>query len=155
MSDAPLHHEAVHEAGHAVMARRLGARIHSIKIDLADPHGAAEVNLRCWPNGPASPDDDYRVACSSEECLGAFGFDFGDGHGSRKDRDRMVAIVLEKFPDDEATQDHFRTNLNKEVGQWFEQPNVRSAVVELVEALMREGQISGTEAEAIIDRHLA
>jgi hypothetical protein len=43
MNKAPLHRGAVHEAGHAVMARVLAVKLGRIRINLADPCEAARA----------------------------------------------------------------------------------------------------------------
>ena len=43
MNNTPFHRGAIHEAGHAVMARKLGAELGLIAINLANPHEAAHA----------------------------------------------------------------------------------------------------------------
>ena len=66
-----LNHGAVHEAGHAVMARKLGAGLRSIRVDLADPHGAAHAQV-IWTEETPTLANEIRVAAASRACLLAF-----------------------------------------------------------------------------------
>ena len=154
MSDAPLHRGAVHEAGHAVMARLLGGGIRSIKVDLTDPHGDAHTDL-IRTEETLAPKNRMLISAASRACLLTFGCDVLHDGELWKDEGVIDTIAHELFPDDEAQQERCKERWTQEVERWFDQPNVRAAVVELVDALMREGQINGTEAEAIIDRHIA
>ena len=68
MSDAPLHSGAVHEAGHAVMAHLLRVKVGRIRIDLADPDGAARACIE-----PTNAENRIRIAAAGDACLRAFG----------------------------------------------------------------------------------
>jgi len=102
-----------------------------------------------------APKNRMLISAASRACLVAFGCDVLHDSGLWKDEGVIDTIAHELFPDDEAQQERCKERWTQGVERWFDQPNVRAAVVELVDALMREGQINGTEAEAIIDRHIA
>jgi hypothetical protein len=153
MSNTPLHRGAVHEAGHAVMAHLLKAKLGPITIDLNNPCGDGRTDV-IWPGVGLDPEDDYRVAGASSVCLFTFGFDISLDEGTQKDQARIVEILADKFPDDEVGQNLYMEKVDGEIVLRFEQPDVRAAVKALVAALMRVGRIEGAEAQAIVDHHL-
>jgi len=85
MSDTPLHRGAVHEAGHAVMARLLGGGIRSIKVDLSDPHGGAHTDL-IGTEETLAPKNRMLISAASRACLVAFGCDVLHDSGFGKTR---------------------------------------------------------------------
>jgi hypothetical protein len=144
-----LHSGAVHEAGHAVMARLLKLRLGPIVIALADPNGDAHA-----PVEPTNAENTARIAAAGDACLRAFGIDTRHRQGAFGD-EVMIQNALEELCDDEAEHPRRRLEMIAEVEELFTRPDVRRAVLALVQALMREGRIEGNEAQAIIDRHLA
>ena len=154
MTEPALHRGAVHEAGHAVMARWLGASLRSIKVDRDDPSAPGRI-VMIWPNGRASPEDELRVAAAGRICLVEFGFEIGLDVGPTLDWDQMSNALAKMFPDDEAKQDLYQEKVDAELAEWFGQANVRSAVERLVKVLTRLGEIDGPQAQTIIDPVLA
>ena len=154
MNWPPLHSGAVHEAGHAVMARYLGVALGHVRIDLADPLGNGRTCVH-WTDATLTPENEIRVLAASRASLLAFGVDTELDYGLIVDHDRINEIAADKiFPDDQAAQARYIEAVDAEVEEYFSQPNVRAAVEGLVAALTRSGEIDGDEAMAIIDRHL-
>jgi hypothetical protein len=131
------------------MARLLKVKVGRIRIDLADPDGAARACIE-----PTNAKNRIRIAAAGDACLRAFGIVTALHQGALMDEIEIDNALSELY-DDEADHPRLRCEAIAEVERWFDPPNVRAAVVELVEALMRQGQIDGTEAEAISDRHIA
>ena len=154
MSNTPFHRGAIHEAGHAVMARKLGAELGLIAINLANPHEAAHAQV-IWTEEIRTPANEIRVAAASRACLLAFGYNTSLDQGLVGDQVVIDNELSELLPDDETRKQRYLAQVDAELGLLFNRPNVRAAVVGLVETLMHEGQIDGPLAEAIIDRHLA
>jgi hypothetical protein len=135
------------------MARLLHLGLGPITIDFKDPDKRAQAQV-IWPN-EKNPADDMRVAAASRACLMAFGFDIIHDFGLTGDQ---IAFdnAAEELSDDEGEQQHWKDKIDDEVAALFKRSDVRAAVAALAGALMlHDGQMDGSEAEAIIDRHLA
>jgi hypothetical protein len=72
---------ACHEAGRAVMARKLGLSLHSIRLNPASDTGPVDV---LWPSG-IIPEKELRVAAAALTCTRAFGIDTSRSQGGFKD----------------------------------------------------------------------
>ena len=141
---------AYHEAGHAVIARCLGAGIEAVWIVPQDLKGQVSVS---WPD-EAPVDHQIMALLASLECLRAFGIP--DPHDLHFLSDAVaIGNLLETIiPDDEPAQEAHRNKLEDAVAGLFARPGVRAAAQHLAQALHREHHLTGGEATAILDRHL-
>jgi hypothetical protein len=149
-----LYYAAVHEAGHAVLARSLGASVVVVRVDLTGS-GEATTSVR-WPEGGPALMNHLRVAAAGGACLRAFGFTTLLDAGLFHDEVEIQNALDDLLPhaDDDAIRDEFRDRVVSEVEQIFNMAQFRSAVQELAERLSSEGEINGVDAERAIDRHL-
>lgn len=151
--DITLANEAVHEAGHAVMARHLGLRLERVWINPSEGSGRV-----CLPE-TVMPDQDQAllILAASRACMRAFNIDTHHDQGPFRDVVEMRNIFDEKYPDDdedEVAQCHRIAELDVKVDEFFNRQDVRAAARALAEALTRENEVDGPRAEATIDRHL-
>lgn len=141
---------AYHEAGHAVIARYLGADVGAVWIVPQEPKGQVSV---FWPD-EAPVDHQVMALLASLACLRAFGIpDPHDLHflGDVVEISNLLeTIILE----DEPAQDAHRDRLEDAVAGLFARPGVRAAAQHLAQALHRERRLTGEEATAILDHHL-
>lgn len=99
MGDVPLAGEAVHEAGHAVMARYLGLGLERIWISRAEGSGKTCV---LWPDG-MNQKKDLLILAAARGCMRAFGIDTLADQGSFRDVAQISTTLTEMFPtEDEA-----------------------------------------------------
>ena len=150
---APLAPEAVHEAGHAVMARHLGLHLEQVWINPSE--GAGRV---CLPEN-VMPDQNQAllILAASRACMRAFDIDTLHDQGPFRDVVEMRKIFDERYRDDdenEVAQCHRIAELDVKVDEFFHRQDVRAAARALAEVLTRENEVDGPRAEAIIDRHL-
>ena len=144
MRDAGLHPTAVHEAGHAVLARLFNLRLGPISL-IDGGHADAELM--------ANAEVRARIAIAGDVCMRAFGISTFHCQGGWSD-EGVVRTVLGETHDEEEHLQRRSNELTAEVEEFFTRPNVRNAVLALAQALMREGLIEGDEAEATIDQQL-
>lgn len=150
MNVIPLHRGAVHEAGHAVVARRLRACLGRIRINRDDPSGDASTDVS-WPSGTGRPLDRIYVAAAGAACLRAFGFDTHIDLGSLGDEAVIQTLLDELLPDEERAQELYRAEAIALVELWLEEPRMRAAVEALALELDRMGELEGLRAQEIID----
>ena len=151
-SNFRLANEAVHEAGHAVMARYLGFGLQRIWINGAEQTGRACVRLPHTKSQKA----ELLILAGARICMQGFGIDTRFDQGGLADEARIRTILGEMFPDedDEATLCRHVDSLDAEVEEIFNRQDVRAAATILAEVLTRAREIDGPRAEAIIDIHL-
>ncbi len=150
-----LAREAIHEAGHAVMARWLGLGLKMVRIYQFEVSGRTCV---LWPDTEAGDRRkmDLKILAAARTCLESFGIDTCHDEGGFRDEAQILTILHEMFPDDEDGQarDDYDAKLHCEVARLFEQPNFHAAARDLAEILTRTSEIDGPQAEGLIDRHL-
>jgi hypothetical protein len=92
-----LANEALHEAGHAVMARLLGRELGQIRIDLLEGVGTV-----CVVDVEASGlEGQLKVLAASKVCLNAFGISTVHEEGLFSDAVGANNLLNEMFPGDE------------------------------------------------------
>jgi hypothetical protein len=151
MSRIPLAIEAVHEAGHAVMARHLGLSLGRIQINRTEESGRA---FMIWPDG-VDQQKDLLILAAARGCMRAFDIDTFLDQGGFEDAARIQTILTEIFPDeDEAALACRVTKLDSEIENFFNRHDVRAAAQALAEVLTARNEVDDLQAETIIDRHL-
>jgi hypothetical protein len=149
--DIPPAYEALHESGHAVMARLLGQTLGPIRIDPSRGKGTASVIEQS-----TSSEETLKILAAARICLNTFGIDTRFDQGGIKDEGESRTIWGEMFPDDDDEQAYlaYIAKIDCEVAGLFEQPNVRAAAWALAKILTSACEIDGPQAESVIDRHL-
>jgi len=144
---------ALHESGHAVMARLQGLRLGPLKITGLGPSASGSVSV-C---GPPTPEESFKILAAARICLNTFNINTVLDQGGFSDEGESRTILDEIFPDDENQQvrDDYTDRIDREVTELFEKPNILAAVRALAEILTSACEIDGLQAEAIIDRYLA
>jgi hypothetical protein len=152
MTDMRWHRGAVHEAGHAVMARLLGLEIGPITIDLADPLGDAHAAL-WWTLETMTPENRIRVAAAGDACVRLFGIVTLHEQGAIND-EIEIGNALDEMCEDETQHRQLRLDAIAEVERRLAEPRARAAAEALVRQLVARGGMTGERAQSIIDAHL-
>lgn len=150
---------AFHEAGHAVLACRLGRTIERVSVELEAGRGLTETSA------PARLTvDDLRQEAMILLGGGEAEFRFapyrrGCSRGARFDWGRALRLIRESLDVQTETDDRrwldreaefIENRLAGEIRTLFEGPTLWQAVEAAAEALLRYGLLSGPQAEAII-----
>ena len=144
--------EAVHEAGHAVMARLLGLGLKRVHINLAEASGRTCV---VWPGAHQDPRKNLRILAAARACMRAFDKDTFHEEGGIGDEGAIRTILDEICEDDEAVRINCINTIDAELSTIFGRADVRAAALALAEILTETGELDGSRAEAIIDHHLS
>ena len=142
--------EALHEAGHAVMARLLGLSLERVWINRPESSGGTCV---IWHEKP-DPREELRILAAARACLNSFGIHTFEEHGGFGDAVGIQNILADMFHDNESQKDVCLNCVDVEVAGLFERPDVRAAAWDLAEVLTCADEINGPQAESVIDQHL-
>jgi hypothetical protein len=143
--------EAVHEAGHAVMARYLGLRLTRIWINCAENSGETVVQ---WA-GVADRPKELLILVATRACMRSFQIETLREHGGLGDVVELHNLLEEMKPvEDEVSLSLCISKLDAEAEAVFKRENILNAARALAETLSRVNEITGVQAEAIIDRNL-
>ena len=148
---------ALHEAGHAVMARLLGITLKKVWIKPSkasvwgeDWTGNTSVD---W-NGAVDPCKDLQIAMAARACLRVFGISTLLDHGGISDEAKIETLLEVKFDEQEEEKRAHLRRIDLELERRFAQSDARGAAEALAKILNDQLEIDGAAAERLIDAHL-
>ena len=145
----PFTLEALHEAGHAVIARLLGLNL--TRVWITSVEGSGGTNVR-WP-GVKDPQKFLRILAGARACIKAFELEMLDeGFDDEVKIDGILDGIFSH--DDGPARIDYMANVDREVDILFMQQGVRAAAWVVAKVLIRKGEIEGPQAEILMDQHL-
>jgi hypothetical protein len=139
---------AFHEAGHAVIAWHLGLDIAEVWVDSESCAGKASIEHA------ASAHDDALITLAGHHASVIFASESTLELAPINDMARLMNLLDDNAPDDEAKQEQIRCSLYRQLDELFADPGIRNATTAVAEALLISSRLSGPQFSALVSPFL-